>query len=170
VNAVATALIVSADDRDVIGTAGRLPWHLPEDLKRFRKLTTGHVLVAGRRTQDSIVDQLGHPLPDRITVVVTRRLDLRSHDTVIVQPDVGAALSVARAVERFAGGDTVFVIGGAEIYAQALPEVEVVHLTRVHGEHDGDATMPAGWLDGFELTDEEQPDPRLRYLTYVRRR
>jgi dihydrofolate reductase len=169
VTAVATALIVAADEGDVIGVDGGLPWHLPEDLRRFRQLTTGHVVVAGRRTHDSIVDRLGHPLPGRITVVVTRRTGLAGAGTVIYQPDVASALAVARAVEAFAGRDTVFVIGGAEIYARALLEVDVVHLTRVNGRHSGDAVMPAGWLDGFELTAKEDPDPRFSYLTYRRR-
>jgi dihydrofolate reductase len=169
VSPVTTALVVAADEGDLIGAGGRLPWHLPADLRRFKRLTTGHVVVAGRRTHKSIVDRLGHPLPGRITVVATRRSDLRSHDTVIYQPDVASALAVARAVEEFAGGDTVFVIGGAEIYAATLPTVDVVHLTRVHERHTGDVVMPAGWLDGFELVDKEQPESGFSYLTYRRR-
>jgi len=166
---VNTVLIVAADEGDLIGAGGRLPWHLPEDFKRFRRLTTGHVVVAGRRTHESIVERLGHPLPGRITVVVTRRSDVRSHDTVIYQPDVESALAVARAVESFAGGDTVFVIGGAEIYVATLSGVDTVYLTRVHERHAGDVHLPAGWLDGFELVDKEQPEPRFTYLTYRRR-
>jgi dihydrofolate reductase len=169
VTGVVTALIVAADEGDVIGADGGLPWHLPADLRRFRELTTGHVVVAGRRTHDSIVDRLGQPLPGRITVVVTRRADRVGRDTVIYQPDIASALSVARAIEAFAGRDTVFVIGGAEVYAQALPAVDVVHLTRVHDRHRGDTHLPAGWLDGFELADKTEPDPRFSYLTYRRR-
>ena len=181
VTAVTTALIVAADEGDVIGSDGRLPWHHPADLRRFKRLTMGHVVVAGRRTHESIVYRLGRPLPGRFTVVVTR-LPRPGRDTVIYQPDIGSALSVARAVEAFAGRDTVFVIGGGEIYAQALPEVDLVHLTRVQGRHAGNVVMPAGWLDGFELVGKgggpggqgggegkEQPDPGLRYLTYRRR-
>jgi dihydrofolate reductase len=174
VKPVTTALIVAADEGELIGAAGSLPWHLPADLQRFKRLTTGHVVVAGRRTHESILDRLGRPLPGRVTVVATRRFDLRSHDTVIYQPDVASALAVARAVERFAGGDTVFVIGGAEIYAAALPAVDRVYLTRVHDRHAGDVVMPAGWLDDFELVDKEQAvslggQPRFSYLTYRRR-
>jgi dihydrofolate reductase len=164
-----TALIVAADEGDVIGAEGRLPWHLPEDLRRFKRLTTGHTVVVGRRTHESIVERLGHPLPDRITVVVTRRPRV-GHDTVIYQPDLPTALAVARAAEAHTGGDTVFIIGGAEIYAAALPEVDLVYLTRVHDRHAGDVVMPAGWLDGFELADrEQQPDARFTHLTYRRR-
>jgi dihydrofolate reductase len=177
-----TALIVAADEDDVIGSDGRLPWHHPADLQRFKRLTMGHVVVAGRRTHESIVDRLGRPLPGRITVVLTRRPHPAGRDTVIYQPDIESALSVARAVEAFAGRDTVYVIGGGEVYAQALPEVDLVCLTRVHDRHVGDVRLPGGWLDGFELVGteggpegqgggagKEQPDARLSYLTYRRR-
>jgi dihydrofolate reductase len=163
-----TARFVAADEGDVIGSGGGLPWHIPADLQRFKRLTMGHVVVAGRRTHESIVERLGRPLPGRFTVVLTRRPG-PGRDTVIYQPDIASALSVARAVEAFAGRDTVFVIGGGEVYAQALPEVDLVHLTRVHDRHAGDVVMPAGWLDGFELVDKQQPDPGFSYLTYRRR-
>jgi dihydrofolate reductase len=153
------SILVAAADNDVIGVGGDLPWHISADLRRFRSLTLGHVVVAGRRTHDSIVRRLGHPLDGRLTVVVTRSLQLRSHDQVIYQPDVVSALAVARAIEEFAGRDEVFVIGGAEIFAQALPMVDQVHLTRVHITPPGDAVMPAGWLAPFTRTDIQLPDP-----------
>ena len=176
-NAVRTSLIVAADENDVIGRGGGLPWHLPEDLRRFKHLTTGHVVVAGRRTHESIVARLGHPLPGRLMVVVTRQRGLRSHDTVIYQPDVASALAAARAIESFAGGDEIFVIGGAEIYVQALPETGLVRLTRVHDKVVGDVGLPAGWLEGFELIDQQEPgyaeedpeDVRFTFLAYRRR-
>src|SRR5512147_1091647 len=124
-----TTIIVAADPNDVIGRDGRLPWHLPEDMRRFRTLTTGHVVVAGRATQDSIVERLGGPLPGRITVVVSRTVT-GAADRVIFLPTVDAALTAARAIEAFAGGDEVFVIGGSEIYRTCLPEVDRVLLTR----------------------------------------
>ncbi len=162
-------MIVAADDKDVIGRGGQLPWHLPEDLARFKRLTTGHVVLAGRRTQDSIVDRLGRPLPGRITVVVTRQPGRVSHNTVLYQPDTGSALGVARAIEDFAGRDEVFVIGGAEIFAATLPEVDRVYLTRVAGCVDGDTAMPAGWLDPFHQVAQEQPQsPGFTFLTYER--
>jgi dihydrofolate reductase len=162
------ALILAADEDEVIGVDGGLPWRLPADLARFKRLTTGHVVVAGRSTHESIVDRLGHPLSGRITVVATRRADLRSYDTVIYQPDVASAIVVARAIESFAGGDTVFVIGGAEVYTQALPVADTVYLTRVHGHHHGDVSMPDGWLDGFTMVEKSEPDPAFTYLLYRR--
>ncbi len=164
------SVIVAADENDVIGRAGGLPWHFSEDLKRFKRLTTGHVVVAGRKTHDSIVDRLGNPLPGRITVVVTHQTGLPRHSGVIYQPDVGSALDVAQAIEAFAGRDEVFVIGGAEVYAGALPQTERVYLTRVHDKVPGDAAMPSGWLEPFDLYGEEAPDTAgISFETYERR-
>jgi dihydrofolate reductase len=151
---VRISLIVAAADGDVIGRDGELPWRLPADLRRFRELTTGHVVVAGRRTHESIMDRLGGPLPGRITVVVSRTI-LAGSGPVFYQPSVAAALSVARAIEEFAGGDEVFVIGGAEVYGASLSEVDRIELTRVDTEVAGDARMPEGWLAGFALVDAQ---------------
>jgi dihydrofolate reductase len=151
------SMIVAATADEVIGHDDDLPWHLPDDLRRFKALTSGHVVVVGRKTHESIVKRLGRPLPGRISVVVTR--DPRPGDgPVIYQPTAAAALSVARAIEEFAGRDEVFVIGGAQVYAEALPGVDRVYLTRVQLDIDGDTRMPAGWLDGFALVDEEKRD------------
>lgn len=151
-----TSLIVAAAENDVIGRRGGLPWYLPDDLRRFRELTTGHVVVAGRRTHESIVERLGHPLPGRITVLVTSAAGAGA-GPVLPQPSVPAALSVARAVEEFAGRGEVFVIGGRAVYAAALSEVDHIYLTRVHAVVPGDVTMPAGWLAGFTLVDSAGP-------------
>ena len=158
------SLIVAADERDTIGRDGVLPWHFPEDMKRFRRLTTGHVVIAGRLTQDSIVERLGHPLPDRTTIVVTRRTDVTDTEAVRYVHDVESALALARELET---AGEVFVIGGAQIYTLALPAVERVHLTRVHGEFEGDRAMPAGWLDGFAPV-EEEPQEKFTFVTYDR--
>jgi dihydrofolate reductase len=145
---------VAAAENDVIGRGGGLPWHLPEDLKRFRRLTAGHAVVAGRKTHDSIVERLGHPLPDRTSIVVTRK-QLPDGDGVLYRPDVTSALTEAGASAAGAGQDEFFIIGGADVYAQALPVVTRVYLTRVHRTVEGDAAMPDGWLDPFDLVERE---------------
>ncbi|GII24991.1 dihydrofolate reductase [Planosporangium mesophilum] len=151
-----TSLLLAASENDVIGRDNDLPWYLPADLRRFKSLTAGHVLVAGRLNHESIVNRLGRPLPGRITVVATRRDAGRpGGGPVIYQPSVGAALSVARAIEEFAGRDEVFVIGGAQIYTEALAEADTIYLTRVNAQVEGDVRMPAGWLDGFKLVASE---------------
>jgi dihydrofolate reductase len=159
-------MIVAADENDTIGHEGRLPWHLTEDLQRFRKLTTGHVVVAGRKTHDSIVERLGHPLPGRITIVASRT----AHgvgDRVIYLSNVADALVAARTIEEFAGGDEVFIIGGAEIYRATLQHVDRVQLTRVFQTVVGDTRLDAGWLDGFRLV-EEDPRDGFSFETYER--
>lgn len=157
-------MIVAADERDTIGRGGTLPWHLPEDLKRFRRLTTGHVVIAGRLTQDSIVERLGHALPDRTTIVMTRREGRTDSGSTRYVCDVDDALALARQLET---AGEIFVIGGAQLYQLTLPAVERVYLTRVHGEFDGDRAMPAGWLDGFRPV-EEEPGETFTFITYDR--
>jgi dihydrofolate reductase len=146
-------MILAVADNGVIGKDNALPWYIPEDMRRFKAHTSGHVVVLGRKTHESIVARIGKPMPGRISVVVTRT-PRAADGPVIYQPTVGAALSAARAIEAFAGRDEVYVAGGAEIYLQALPEVDRIYLTRVHQKPDGDAVMPHGWLDGFRLAEE----------------
>jgi dihydrofolate reductase len=162
-------MVVAADDDDMIGRDGVLPWHVPEDLRRFRALTTGHVVIAGRITHESIVERLGRPLPDRTTVVVTRDPSARpAQATVVYEPDLSSALERARLIAGGAGQDEVFVIGGAELYRQALPQVRRVHLTRIAGHFGGDRALPAGWLDPFTLTHDDGDRETHRFLTYER--
>jgi dihydrofolate reductase len=125
------SLVVATDERGAIGRAGGLPWHLPDDLRRFKALTLGKPVLMGRKTWDSI----GRPLPGRHNIVVSRQpgLDLAGA-TVVATLD--AALAVAGDVSE------VCVIGGAEIFLQALPQVEVVHLTRVHATVAADTYLP----------------------------
>jgi dihydrofolate reductase len=158
------SMIVAADERETIGRRGILPWYLPEDFKRFRRLTTGHVVVSGRLTYDSIVDRIGGPLPERRMVVVSRRPSTVDIPDVCFRPDVDPALDAALAMER----EEVFVIGGAEIYRAALPRITRVHLTRVFGVHDGDTFLDPGWLDGFTLVHKEAATPEFQWQTYER--
>jgi dihydrofolate reductase len=126
------SLIVAMADDQVIGRAGTLPWHLPADLARFRKITMGHALVMGRKTYESI----GRPLPGRRTVVLTRQRDFAAPPTVIVAADID------QAVECVADDDEIFVVGGAEIYRQALPLARRMYVTRIHASVDGDVHFP----------------------------
>ena len=159
-------MIVAADEKNLIGRGNELPWYLREDLARFKQVTTGHVLVAGRRTHESIVARAGRALPGRFTVVVSRGSHPAVEGAVFV-PDVASALRVAADVSSFAGRDEVFVIGGAEIYAQSLDKTSMVYLTRVHTVAEGDVRLPDGWLDGFDLTwSDDRPD--FSFSTYER--
>ena len=127
------SLIVAMDEKRGIGKDGRLPWRLSSDLKRFRELTMGHHMIVGRKTFESI----GKPLPGRQTIVVTGNLTFKP-DRCFVTNSVQAAFALAQ--ER--GEPEVFVIGGAEIYAQVLDVAERIYLTQVHAEVDADTFFP----------------------------
>jgi dihydrofolate reductase len=125
------SLIVAADARGGIGREGRLPWHLPEDLKRFKALTMGKPIIMGRRTHRSI----GRPLPGRRNIVISRSegLELAGCET---------AGSLEAALELAGDAPEACVIGGAEIYRLALPIADVLHLTRVEAVVDADTFFP----------------------------
>ena len=127
------SLIVAVADNDVIGVRNGLPWRLPEDLKRFKALTMGKPIIMGRKTFESI----GKPLPGRRNIVISRQTGLQL-------PGVGVASSLQDALQQAAQSQTteVFVIGGAEIYAQALSMAQRVYLTQVHATLVGDAHFP----------------------------
>ncbi len=125
------SIVVATDDRGGIGRDGRLPWHLPEDLRRFKRITMGKPIVMGRRTWQSI----GRALPGRHNIVISRQagLDLPA---VTVVGSLADALRAAGAVPE------ACVIGGAQIYRLALPLAQEVHLTRVHTVVDADTFFP----------------------------
>ena len=127
-------MIVAMGENRVIGTGGSIPWHLPADFKHFKVLTTGHPIVMGRKTFESI----GKPLPDRTNIIVTRDADYQ-YDGVVVVGSPDAALTAAGAAE---GADEVFIIGGAEMYKLFLPQANRVYLTVVHGAFEGDTFFP----------------------------
>lgn len=129
------SLIAAVAANGVIGRDGRLPWHLSADLKRFRRLTTGHHLIVGRATWESV----GRPLPDRTFVVVSRRSEA-------VRPGVLWVRSIEEAIKLAIdrGDDEPFVAGGERIYQEALDRelVDRVYLTRIHHAYEGDAFFP----------------------------
>ena len=124
------SLVVAHSANRVIGRDGGLPWHLPGDLRRFRELTTGHAVVMGRRTYESLPDAF-RPLPNRRNVVLTSDPAYRADGAEVVT-DLDAALA-----------GPCFVIGGGEIYAQALPHAARVYATEIEAELDGDTFFPA---------------------------
>ena len=157
-----TVTIVAAVARNgVIGVGGGLPWHLPDDLRRFKALTIGHVLVMGRRTYESI----GRPLPGRTTVVVTRQADWPAGaDEVMRARDVPGALELAHEID-----DEVFVVGGGQIYEEALPLADRLELTFVDAEPQGDTFFPeVDWSQWREVAREEGDG--VEYVTYQRAR
>ncbi|MCH2136124.1 MAG: dihydrofolate reductase [Phycisphaerales bacterium] len=127
-------IVVAAAENDVIGRDGGMPWHLPDDLRHFKRITTGHSVIMGRRTWL----ELGcKPLPDRVNIVLTRDSDFDPAGAIAADsPD--AALELARQAH---GERDVMVIGGGEIYRLFLDRANRVELTRVHASVDGDVTF-----------------------------
>ena len=156
-------LVVAVADNGVIGHQGRMPWHLPADLAHFKLLTWGKPIVMGRKTFDSI----GKPLPGRSNIVVTR-------DRAWSRPGVLVAHSLAEAIAAAKDAPEVMVIGGAQLYTEALPLAARIELTLVHASPAGDTHWPA--LDAQRWREaarhEHAADARnpfaLTYLTYTR--
>lgn len=124
------AILASTAD-GVIGNSGKLPWHIPSDLKRFKRLTTDHTLIMGRKTYDSI----GRPLPKRKTIVITRDPHFaQAHDSLFIAKTPEQAVEIAKQL-----GPLAFVAGGAQIYRLLVPKCTQVLWTRVSGEIAGDA-------------------------------
>ncbi|MDF2447345.1 MAG: dihydrofolate reductase [Moraxellaceae bacterium] len=133
------ALIAAVAENGCIGIGNKLPWYLPEDLKFFKRVTTGKPVIMGRNTFES----LGKPLPNRTNIVITRNPGYTAPDGVKVVGSLDHALAVAEAVAHIAGLDEIMVIGGAQIYAEALPRIGRMYLTEVKKTVDGDAFFPA---------------------------
>lgn len=137
-------IIAAIADNGVIGRDNDVPWHLPADLQRFKALTTGHVVVMGRKTFDSIDRR---PLPNRRCIVV-------SHNPDYSAEGVETATSVNEAVDRAAGED-VFIAGGRAIYEEGLKLADEMQLTRVHAQVDGDISFPAFATGDWDLVRSE---------------
>ncbi|MCK9183216.1 MAG: dihydrofolate reductase [Fibrobacteraceae bacterium] len=131
--------IVAVSENNVIGKNGHLPWHLSQDLKRFKAITSGHHILLGRKNYEDI----GRPLPNRVNLVLTRDVSFSAPGCTVCH-----SLKEAFKVAEDAGESELFIIGGAQIYASAMPFVKKLYLTRVQAETDGEVLMPqigGGW-------------------------
>jgi dihydrofolate reductase len=159
------SMLVAAAENDVIGDDGRIPWRLPADMRRFAAMTSGHPVVMGRLTYDSIIGKLGRPLPGRHSVVISQRSGVPAASvTWVASPS--AAAEVAESLCQHLERGEWFVIGGASIYRQMLTYVDAIHLTRVHAHVTGDRAMPSGWLDGFRQVTAERVIDAAADLSY----
>ncbi len=150
-------IIVAMTEQRLIGAAGRIPWRIPEELQLFRELTSGHTLIMGRHTYASI----GRPLPDRRTIVVSRRLP--ATPGIEVCADLPAALGLA---ESAAG--KIFFAGGVEIYRAALPLADDLSISWVRGEYAGDTYFPPFADKDWQVV-EERGYRLFRHVRYRRR-
>ncbi len=145
------SLIVAVAENGVIGARGALPWRLPDELTHFKRTTLGKPVLMGRRTYES----LGRPLPGRANVVLSRDPSFRAHGPLV-------ARDLDEAIGMHAAAPEQFVIGGATLYAEALPRAERIHLTRVHARPSGDVFFPelASGEWGESLVSEHPADAR----------
>ncbi len=148
------SLIAAMDNNRLIGNANDLPWRLPADLQHFKSITMGKPIIMGRKTWES----LGRPLPGRKNIAITRDTAYQAEGAEVVH-------SLEQALEQTADAEEVMIIGGANLYAQALQRVERLYLTRVEGEFEGDSWFPEIAKSEWELVDSEAhaPDERNPY-------
>ncbi|WP_318569477.1 dihydrofolate reductase [Salinigranum marinum] len=163
---VTFVLVAAVAENRVIGRGGEMPWHLPADLRHFKETTTGHPVVMGRRTYDSIAAQLDGPLPERHSVVLSSRdLDLPEGATVVDSVDA-ARRAAGRAAARM-GVDTVYVVGGETVYEQFLPLADGLVLTELHDAYEGDTVFPV-YDPGEWIEVDRDPHDGFDFVSYER--
>lgn len=127
------SIVVAVSQNQVIGSQGTLPWRLSSDLKKFKKITSGHTIIMGRKTYESI----GRPLPNRTNILITRNPIYQAEGCYVVH-SLEESLNLAQNQQA----SEVFIIGGGEIYQQALPQVDKIYLSRVNTQLEGDTFFP----------------------------
>ncbi len=137
-------LIVAHARNGVIGKENKLPWYLPEDLKNFKRTTLGKPVIMGRKTWEP----LGRPLPGRRNIVITRQKDYAAEGATVVS-------SLDEALEAVKDAPVAFIMGGAQVYKEALPKVQVAHITYLNADFEGDAFFEPLSEDEWTLTEEE---------------
>ncbi|MEM3113023.1 MAG: dihydrofolate reductase [Candidatus Pacearchaeota archaeon] len=157
-------IIVAVSENNVIGNNNEIPWNIPEDLKRFRNLTIGdgkNAVIMGRKTYDSIIKKIGHPLSNRKNIILTRNRYF-----------IGDGIYVANTIDdvfNFAKDSIIsYVIGGESVYREFLPYTLIIDITRVHKKFDGDAFFPnLNWNDWEKIYEENKG--YYSFLRYVRK-
>lgn len=150
------SMIVAASQNDVIGKDGQLPWHLPADMKYFKAVTSGHCIIMGRKTFES----LGKPLPNRTNIIISRQHDFSAAGCVVVN-DIRSAIDYAKNT----GDAECFIIGGGDIFIQSLIWTERIYMTRIAHTFEGDTFFPKPDLTEWKLIKDERhtPDAKNKY-------
>lgn len=152
------SIIVAAACNYVIGKDNKMLWHLPEDLQRFKKITTGHHIIMGRKTFESI----GKPLPNRTSIIVTRQEDYKAEGCIVVH-------SLKDAIKAVKNDDECFIIGGGEIFEQAIPLANKLYYSQINKFFDGDAFFPDHKFVGWTVLEREwvpRHDDNIHDVTY----
>ncbi|AWG25142.1 dihydrofolate reductase [Flavobacterium kingsejongi] len=137
-------MIAAAGENNELGKNNEMIWHLPDDFKRFKSITTGHHIIMGRKTFESFPK----PLPNRVHIVITRQENYTKEGCIVVK-------SMEEALQIAPKNEEVFIIGGGEIYTLGLPYADKIYLTRVHGTFEADAFFPAINLDQWKISSSE---------------
>lgn len=151
------SMIVAIGKRRELGKENKLMWHIPADMKRFRQITVNHAVIMGRKTYESI----GRPLPKRTNIIVTRDINFKAEDCIVVH-SLEEAIEVGKTYER----EELFIIGGAQIYTQGLKYAQRLYLTLVDGEFDADAFFP-DYLEFKKVVSEEKGEENGFRYTFV---
>ena len=157
-------MIAAAAENNALGKDGKIVWHLPNDYKRFRRLTTGHHIIMGRKTYES----LQKPLPNRKHVIITRQKDYKAEDCIVVD-------TMQKALDACPKEEDSFIIGGGEIYTIGISYSDKIELTRVHGTFEADAFFPEideqEWrLENSEFNEKDDShNYEYTYQTFVRK-
>jgi len=160
-------LIAAAGEDNAIGRDNQLLWHLPDDFRRFKRLTMGHAMIMGRKTFETFPE----PLPGRHHIIITRDTSYS-----VEHPQCEVVHGLQEAIQKVEGEETAYVIGGGTIYAQAIPVADTIELTRVHGSFAGDTFFPDIDTGEWELISEvyHPRDDRhafaFTYRTFIRRK
>lgn len=136
-----------------IGQNNDLPWHIPDDLKRFKRITMGKPVIMGRKTFQSIYDRLGKPFPGRTNIILTRQT--LNIDGILTFDNLNDAIEEAKTIAANDDIHEIIIGGGADIYKQALPQCDKIYLTTVDTSVDGDAFFPAHDMAQWDITDTE---------------
>ncbi|MFW5903827.1 MAG: dihydrofolate reductase [Halolamina sp.] len=163
---LSVVLIAAVAENGVIGVDGEMPWHYPADLRHFKQTTTGHPVIMGRRTYESIRARLGGPLPNRTNIVLSRRD--RDYEGARVVRSLEEALATARDVLRDRTTTTVYVVGGASVYEQFLPVADRLLITEIPDSLEGDTVFPDWDAARWREVDRER-EGDLAFVTYERR-
>lgn len=162
--------VVAVSKNGVIGKDNKLPWHFSVDLKFFKNLTTGHTVIMGRKTFESIVSRLGKPLPNRTNIVLSRKGKMGIHSSILIKEDWFAVESIDKALELVPKGQKAFIIGGAEIYKQTIGKTAGIYQTLIHQNFEGDAFYPGVPADFNEISREKlQDSPLIEAIFYQRK-
>ena len=152
------SLIVAKSKNNVIGDKGKIPWHIPNDLKRFKKITTGNVVIMGRKTFESLPEEY-RPLPNRVNIILSKDKSYKTNCCMVFN-------NLKKAIRKAGSNKEIFIIGGGEIYKESLKYADKVYKTAVDGDFEGDTYFPKLNKNWKEVNREEKEGYRFIDLVY----